>query len=189
MQNMIIDLKRVVDLSTEPVSLNEAKTQLRITYTADDAEITSMIKRARKQIENYCNISIVPQRIQLLADLVVEWALPYGPVVGIEAVMNRDSNTGSGVGGYQTSTSDWSIDGDVFDPGDGSYTCCGDYSSSAFRYKVIYTAGMNTVPDDLKQGILKQVVWLYEHRGEEGLEGISPEAKGLVDPYKIMLWL
>lgn len=192
MKNLTIDLKRVAYLTTTyPVTLDDAKTQLHITYTEDDAELTSMIPRAIKQIEAYCNISIIYQRIQWIADLFSEWKLPYGPVIGIESVQNRDSNAGSGVGGFTTATGNWRIDGDTFSAvGIGPFEfdlttgSCGPN-----RFKITYTAGMSEVPDDLKQAILKQVVWLFEHKGDEGLTGLSKEVEEMINPYKVVIWL
>lgn len=195
MNYRIIDSARVIDLtSTEPVSPTEAKTHLRITYTDDDTEISSLITRARKQIENWLNISIVYQRILIVADVCESLTLPFGPVIGLESVQVTGSSTGSGVGLWETS-SGWQvmIPGDIFIPGDGSISVniTNPYPFSSNvpgRYKITYTAGMSTVPDDLKQAILAQVAYLYEHRGEENLTGLSPEAETITQPYR-KLWL
>jgi hypothetical protein len=175
--NLTIDLKRLGYIGNIPVVLDEAKTQLHITYSEDNAEIIEMIKRAISQIETHCNISIVPQRIQWIADLESEWKLPLGPVIGIESVENRDSNAGSGVGGFSTTTTTWVSFGDSFDP----VVYCN-------RYRITYTAGMPTLSEDLRQAILKQVVWLFEHKGDEGLDGLSKEVKDMVEPYRVMIW-
>lgn len=163
--------------AVEPVTLAEAKTQLRVTFNDDDVEIYQMIKRARAHVENYCNISIVTKRITTIMRIDCPWELPYGPVVAIEGVSNNTGVTGSGPVSYTTSDWDWSIDGDLFDAGG-----CG-------KTRVVYTAGMDVVPDDLKQGILLQVSFLYENRGKDATNlGVSQEVMNMVNPYR-KLWI
>lgn len=169
----IIDLKRVADLGPEPVTLQEAKTQLRVTFADDDTEITALITKARKSIENYCNRSIVYQRILLVADMCESWELPWGPVIGLEAVQNNSSQSGSGPVTYADTTSGWKVDGSLFQPVEGR------------RYRLTYTAG-DYCPEDLKQAILTQITFLYENRGESS---VSPSAKDLAAPYFIALWM
>jgi hypothetical protein len=174
--NQIINLKRVADLGSEFITLQEAKTQLRVDFTDDDTEITALITKARRLVENYCSISIVYQRIELVAILEHCWKLPYGPVIGIESVADSTGTQGSAPVNYTTSTNDWRFDGDSFDPGVYSY-----------RNKIVYTAG-NHCPEDLKQVILKVITHLYENRGrtsnEDNLDKILKEA----DHYKVLLW-
>lgn len=175
--NRIIDLKRVADLGAEPVTLTEAKTQLRVTFTDDDTEITGFITKARKRVENYCNISIVYQRIQLIAWYHCQEELPYGPVIGIESVQDSAGPTGSGPVSYATTTGDWRVDGDLFT------------HVTGYNTKVIYTAGMGTCPADLKDTILQVITFLYENRGKnidvEGLNNVLKNAEN----YQRLLWI
>ena len=67
MRNNIIDIRRSESSPTEPCTLAEAKAQCIVTYTDDDALITALITKARKIIENYCNISIVTQSVVMLS--------------------------------------------------------------------------------------------------------------------------
>lgn len=178
MQNLTIDCNRTELGTTEPVSLTEAKTHLRVTFTDDDTEITALIRRARRAIEDYCNISIVGYRIAWLVDMYCPWQLPYGPAIGIEAVETPLAVQGSGPVSYETSEMDWLLDRGNFIPEDSN------------RYQITYTAGMGTnVPDTLKQAIVAQVTWLYENRGKSGANGLCDMAKDLANPYKILLWI
>lgn len=175
--NNIIDLKRVIDLEGEPVTLNEAKTQLRVTFDDDDVEIAKFITKARKRIENYCNISIVRQRVQLIAQMTCDYELPYGPVISIESVADSQGITGSGPMTFVTSTTNWQSAGDTF------------INPSAYNQRIIYQAGMSECPDDLKDAILQMVVFLYENRGKSidviGLEEVLRSS----DAYKKMIWI
>jgi hypothetical protein len=175
--NLIIDLRRVTDLGSEPVTLAEAKTQLRVTFADDDTEITKLITKARRYVENYCNISIVYQRIQLTATICEAWQLPYGPVIGIESVLDSNSYSGSGPVTFTNSDIKWEWSGDTF------------YSPSNYTHRVQYTAGMGTVPEDLKDAILQVLTFLYENRGKTidvtGLQEVLKNAQN----YQRLLWI
>ncbi len=174
--NQIIKLTRVADIGAVPIYLDEAKTQLRVTYSDDDTEITALIKKAIRHVENYCNISIIYQRIELIGRLENEWSLPYGPVIGLESVSTSVSNPGSAPVAYESATTNWTIDGDLFDP------------MGCYRYKITYTAG-NFLPDDLKDVCLQALTFLYENRGKdiktEDLKNILNNASN----YFVPLWI
>lgn len=205
--NNIIDIQRTESSPTEPCTLTQAKSQLIITSTDDDTLITGLITKARRVIENFCNVSMVVKTITLIADLYREWELPYGPVQGISEVSTRSANEGSGPALYETATTDWKQDGSDFktfiptgvvygfnpsQPYRG-YDQWGPYASPygnvpGNRYRIVYTAGPYT-PDDLVQAVLVQLVWLYEHRGEELGEDICIAARILAEPYVRRLWI
>lgn len=175
--NNIISLSRVTDLGTEPITVDEAKTQLRVTFMDDDTEIGILITKARRYVENYCNISIVTQRIQVIASLVDNWELPYGPVITIESVQDNAGVSGSGPVAFNNTTSEWRYTGGLFGP------------SYGYQYKIIYTAGMGTCPDDLKDAILQVLTFLYENRGKvvdvTGLQQVLTNAEN----YRRWLWI
>lgn len=175
--NRIINVKRVADLAGEPITLAEAKTQLRVDFTDDDTEITRFIPKARKFVENYLNISIVYQRIELIAILEHEWKLPYGPVIGIESVADSTGTQGSAPVNYTTATSDWQFDGDEFIPGP---TCV--------RTKITYTAG-NFCPADIQNVILEVLTFLYENKGREPEQNELLPLLQKADHHKVMLWI
>jgi hypothetical protein len=152
--NQIINLTRVANLGSPPVTEAEAKTKCRVTFTDDDTEFTALILRAIRFVENKLNISIIYQRIELIALFETEWKLPYGPVIGLESVMDSQGMQGSGPISYATTESDYTIDGDLY--------CASGY----YRQKIAYTAG-NFCPDDLKELILEVTSFLYENRGKE----------------------
>lgn len=174
--NIIIDLKRVEDIGTVPISLAEAKTQLRVTFTDDDTEITALILKSIRHVENYCNISIIYQRVQLIACMQTDWALPYGPVVGIESVSDSEGQTGSGPVTFTTSERSWTIDGDLYGPGGG------------YRQKIVYTTG-GILPADLKDVCLQVLTFLYENRGMSVAVTDLQHILSNADRYKIMLWI
>lgn len=176
-------------MATEPVTLAEAKTHLRVTFNDDDVEIYRMITRARKYIENYCSISIVRQRIQVVANICGCWDLPLAPVVEVESVETRELYNGSGPLVYVPSDQDWSIDGDNFlSNGYPQHISTRDRFYPDNRTRVTYIAGMEMCPEDLKAAILAQLAFLYENRGETS-DKTSSEALELAAPYRILRWL
>lgn len=197
MKNNLIDIKRVESSPTEPVTLTQIKAQCIVTYSDDDTLLTALGIKARRAVENYCNVSMVAKTITMTADLYNEWELPYGPVTGITSVKTRNSLEGSGPPTYESEASGWKQDGEEFitfiPSGGGSpYETTGPPYFRPYswfnRYKITYTAGPYT-PEDLVHAVLVQTAYLYDHRGEE-LEdtGVCEQARVLAQPY-IRLWL
>lgn len=206
--NLIIDIKKV-ETGIEPVTLADAKNFLNVTSTDDDALITTLCTSCRHAVEQACNISIIAKLITLVADWVKEWELPLGPITGIQSVMIRTGNSGSGIASYETQVSGWGVDGGdfqtfapaeitSFNPGDPfrGYFQWGPYASTqgacGRRYKIIYTAGYTTVPAQLKQAILSQIAHDYENRGDVDISDMSRnlclEAEKKAAPYRRDLW-
>lgn len=203
--NRIIDIKRVEGSVTEPVTLTQAKAQLIITFTDDDTKITELITQARKAIEEYCAISIVPKTVTLTAYLYTCNELPYGPVTGLQSVQTRTGTEGSGPGTYATQTSGWDTAGEeflTFNPsGAGGFNAgapftgyfqwgpdASPYGYGGNMYRLVYTAGYGTVPEELKLAIMNEIAYRYEHRGEGEIKGICEAARIIADPHKRQLW-
>lgn len=175
-ENKVLKLQRVANIGAVPIALAEGKTKLRVDFTDDDTEITALILQAIRYMENWCNISIVYQRIELIAEIACEMPLPYGPVIGIESVSDNQAFSGSGPVTYATSTDEWFSDGGNFAPG--CFT----------RRRIVYTAG-NFLPVDLKDVCLQVLVFLYENRGKT----VDVAELNLVlangDNYKVKSWV
>lgn len=212
MKNNIIDIRRTPLTPVEIITLTEAKAQCVVTYSDDDTLISGLITKATKHIENHCNISIQPYTVVMTADLYKEYELPWGPVTGLLGVQTRTGTEGSGPGTYATQETGWSTDGVqfmTFAPAGATGFNLGAPFTGFFqwgpfaspygqppvnRYRITYTTGWASPPDDLKQAILQQIAWLYEHRGEEDASkydwspGVCPSALILSDPYRRQLW-
>jgi uncharacterized phiE125 gp8 family phage protein len=164
MLNSIKDIKNRQAVSvTEPVTLPEVKEWLIIDHTDDDALLTRLISRVRAAIESKAKISLVERSIVLTIDLHRESKLPNGPVRTISEVLFRQGTNGDGTPDNVTlTTEDYTTDGDDFKV---------FKSSKCGRHKITYTTGYdatnNPVPDDLKTGILMEIAYRYEHRGDE----------------------
>lgn len=204
MKNNYVDIRRLESSPVEPVTLSQAKAQCIVTYSDDDNLIDGLITICRKAIENFCNVSIAAKTITLVADLFYEWELPYGPVTGLQSVQTRTSTQGSGLPTYQTLTSGWGVDGTeflTFIPGTGAdaignYPIATNFGVFPYRYKIQYTAGWPDCPDDLRQAILTEIAYRYEHRGDEEIinrldaagTGVCDAARVLAQPYRRELW-
>lgn len=197
--NSIIDVKKTELIVTEPVTLAEAKAQCIVTYTDDDTLITRLITAARRAVENFTLTSIVSKRVILTAIIQDEWELPWGPVVDVEAVQTPQGTTGSGPVQY-LSASSWNISGEEFktfgaQPWGSNLFIVDRYPDECGqRYRITYTVGYDRCPQDLKEAILQEIAYRYEHRGEENQElasekiGVCQAAQELAMPYKRMSW-
>ena len=79
--------KITVQATTEPVTLAEAKAQLRVDHTDEDTLINQYIKAARQHAERFTGLSLAAQTVQLVytgSDLTIE--LPLSPVASIASV-------------------------------------------------------------------------------------------------------
>lgn len=125
---------------TEPVTLQEAKDWCRIDVSDDDALITSLIKAARIICEQYSGLSFVTKTVTaILVNGLGNIDLPYGPVTGDVTYTETDGTA---------------IDYDISD-------------ERCERFKAVYSAGYETLPQNLKTALLNQIAFMYDHRGNE----------------------
>lgn len=176
----IKDIKLVeADDITEPVLLADAKDQLRITFTDDDAIITKLIKQARKSLEKYCCVSMVSKTVSLLIDLIREVELPYGPSQEVTSFSDSDGNA---------------IDPSFYQLNGVSYTLIRPTSRSFINAVLVYTVGMDSVEEDLQLAILQEVAFRYEHRGDDAdtrksvNPGVCEAAQILAAPFIRETW-
>lgn len=175
----MMDIKHTTQPSSEPVTASEVKAKLNITYSDDDTMIGTFITTARQQIERYCSIAIGSQTKTWIFDGVggVEYSIPYQPVISVDNVYEKtDYNTYTALVAYD----DYDVDGS-------SYKTLTPFIGG--RFKVEYTTGYTTIPQGLKDAVLSQVAYLYEHRGDTEQGGLSPMAKDKADQYKDYSWL
>jgi uncharacterized phiE125 gp8 family phage protein len=167
---------------TEPITLAEAKEYARIDGSTEDTLITSLIKVARLHCETYMGKAIIRKTVTIDSfSFPYQWQIPYGPLVSasdITKVVTIDQNNVETALNYQVNI--------------GSFPkiaiTSGDQS---FKFKMIYTAGFTTVPEDIKLAVKMMVNTLYERREDfSDLQAIpSPlGVKALLMPYKTYNW-
>lgn len=196
MKSNILDIQ-MTETGDEPVTTTEAKLQLIIDFTDDDTLIGNLITAARAAIENYCNISLITKTIVLTVDVRSRFELPYGPIQTEGLTVKVQKEVTANVPVYE-SAEGWNLTGVQFKTFYPAYFGAGDITVNSryaypdtdcgTPYKITYTAGYEEVPFDLKQAILAQVAWLYENRGDQEKQGLSPQAEGLALKYR-HLWL
>lgn len=98
-------LSVVTPPASEPISLAEAKTQLRVTGSDDDSIITPLLTAAREDIEALLRKALITQTLRLTLPEFPSVAncylpsspyasiiLPRPPLVSVESVQYRDTN-------------------------------------------------------------------------------------------------
>ena len=143
----------------EPISLEEAKAHLRITHGYEDAQITRMIRSARDYCEQYTRRTLITQTITAVFAGGREGAiwLPREPIQSVQAV------AADGVAVTQGSASQRTA----------MVTLADGVAENAKEIAITYIAGFGDKPEDvpsqLRDGMLKQIASLFNHRGD--LEG------------------
>lgn len=175
--------------TTEPVTLDEAKTHLRVENTNDDDLITNLISTARIEAEWYTRRAFITQGWTLWLDHwpgggIVEIPLP--PLISVSAVCT-----------YSTGDVETVLDSDTYRI---------DTASAPARLQIknalsppivtlraingvgiSYAAGYgdaDDVPAAIRQAILCRVADLYENRGDAALASDS-RATRLLAPYRV----
>jgi hypothetical protein len=168
--NGVIDVQAAA-VDTEPVTLDEVKLYCIIDTDQDDDVLTDMIKAARDILEKYLNVSFVSRQITALVNNSCGGQeLPMGPITGAIVYTNKAGDILTGV----------DVIGDQYV----SVEC------PTLNYiKAVYTGGYaaEELPSSLKMAIKAQVLFMYEHKGDEAdaIYGqIAPEAKQLSVRYR-----
>ncbi|MBZ9674548.1 head-tail connector protein [Mesorhizobium sp. ES1-1] len=169
--------------ATEPVSLADVKTYLRIDNSADDAVLTILIAACRRSAEEYTKRAFISQTWQLTMDRFgVEIVPPPGfhvaptpflvdgsqtiqlsrqPIQSITSIKTTDSANAETI----VSTATYALDKDA-----GRVLLNSGYSwPTSLRanaaVKILFVAGYGdaaaTVPEPIKQGILQHVAASY----------------------------
>lgn len=181
--------KLITAPSTEPVSLVEAKLQLRVTSTDDDTLITALIVAAREAAEYEMQRAIISQTSEKALDMFPD-AIELPPTASITSVKYLDSN-----GDEQTlSSGSYTLD-NASDSAPSWLTPAYGYSwpdtyLDVNAVKVRYVAGWadaNAAPKSIKQWILLNVGHWYANREAASVDKLEPLPfiASLLDRYRI----
>lgn len=158
--NAVLDVHFSDDEEVEPVTLTEAKNWCRIDVSDDDDIITELITAARIICEQYSNISFIPRTVTArLKNPLGGIYLPYGPVTELASVTDDDLN--------ELEIGDYTITGASFKQIKEPFT----------ELTLVYTAGYELLPKNLKKAMLNQISWMYDNRGSDESAQISEQAK------------
>jgi len=164
---------------TEPVTLLEAKEQLRIepAFTEDDSYISSLISVARERCESYCNQYFTEQDIKILysGSIPSVVSLPY-PSLTVTSVTYTDSDNA------QQTVNPINY---IVDSTNQTITFTNTYS--ALNYQVLATTSAPPKINGVQQAIKLILTDLYELRTETAV-GVSlaenPAVKAVLYPYR-----
>ncbi len=145
--NAVLDVSFSNEDTSEPVTLTEAKDWCRIDVTDDDDLIEELITSARILCEEYSGISFINRTITAsLNNSLGGIELPYGPVKTLTSIVDSENI-------------------------EAEYTLRNENFKQLIEpvksfVKVIYPAGYETLPKNLKTAVLNQLLWMYENRGD-----------------------
>jgi len=189
-----MNLKIITQPTSEPVTLAEAKDQLRITHDNEDSYITRLITVARQAAETHTGRALASATFELTLDEFPESQeiiLPYPPLESVTSIKYRDTD------GIEATLdiADYIVYDDMpakivpayneeF-PGIELYPI----GAVKIRYVAGYTGeGELVVPEEIKQGILLLIADYYEYREDILGKGHIPKTvpfgvKALFSPY------
>lgn len=157
--NILISKTVTTDITTELVTVAEAKSWLKISFDSDDTIIANLIKEARLYIENLTNYALGAKTIEIIADL--DYNLTYDLPSPLTSILSFSRWNGSE---FVANTA-YYLFRNVLSVNDSG------------RYKISMNCGFTTLPADFKTDILKLVAWSYQNRGVD----FSNENASLVD--------
>ena len=168
MINSEFQVEIVTDLTTEPVTLQEAKDYMRISSESENDLIEELITSARERIEKFTGLSLGEKTLRAYWFYFhIPQEIPYGPVTLIDSVVNDDDVAVEYVArGLQ-------------------YKMLEAYSTTGLTIE--YEAGFAVAPKGLKLAILKQVSTDYENRENYSIYDqayeLSSDARRQAQPY------
>lgn len=174
--------------ASEPVTLTEAKTWLKVEVDADDALITSLIQAAREMVENFTNRKLLPQTVtekfdSFPSDNIV---LSAAPLSAVTSVAYTDEN-----GDSQTLSASKYIVQDFALPAQISVAYSESWPTTrneADAVTVTYTVGYadaDSVPAALKNAIKLSLAYWYQNRMDT-VKRLPTQAEYILWPYRII---
>jgi len=150
MNYILGDIQTTSNLSTEPVTVSEAKSFMKITFSTDDTIIQGLITSARMLLEKFTGVSFGAKSYTVTMEVNDCWIdLPYGPVDSIDLI-TRINGLGSTEG---------FIDGIDFELVGGRIQTI-QKGILQIEYSTAFT-----VNEDLKTDIKRLVAFMYSNRG------------------------
>ena len=186
--------KVVTPATSNPITLTEAKTHLKVDTTADDTFITNLIKSATSSAQEYTNRFFIATTIQQVGD---KWEdisnLLKSPVASVTNIKYVDPS-----GSLQTLSTDVYFVDDVNKPARIGLKPNQSYPEIIDRLNAVqvnYVVGLAAGPDEVDEGIRQALLltignW-YQNRQAVVTGTIATElpmnAKFLLDQYKIQV--
>lgn len=170
-------LRLVTPPASEPLTLAQAKTFLRIEHSADDEPITRAIAAARVAAENYIKTVLLPQtwEVSVANPSASQLCLPLGPaqsITSITLITEAGATTTMNASNYRLS-----VDG---------FAVLFTNAPSIEKIVVRFVAGMATtlseIPLPIVQGMLHHIAVMMENR--DGDVPMPVQAMACYQPYR-----
>lgn len=189
------------DVTTEPVSISEVKSFCRISTSADDTLLATLVTACRKTLENYTGKALASQVVytsltleelnrRIDENLEGGFKLPLQPVSSVDSVKVIDYE------GTETELTE-GTDYYVWDAPWAKIIFQNIGGSKKTNVVIEYTVGYGEegcpdLPEDLKLALLREILDAYDKREnitDENWIEISGGTKKLVAPYMERRWL
>lgn len=177
--------------ATEPLTLIEAKSWLRVSNTADDTLITALITGARQFLEKYTNRIFVETDIDCyFSGLNYSNSENYAFIQIRRAPLMQIDSVEVYSGGAYAATTDYELK-----PTNGFSRLLFINGIDAdndivYPLKISASFGYSTMPEDLKTALKMQIAFQYENRGdtvEDGKISMPLQVKSiLMSKYRIL---
>ena len=158
--------------TNKPVSLDEAKTHLRVLHDEEDALIDMLISAATDKAEQITNRQLAQATYELYGDTVPSSVeLPKPPLVEVVSVQAMKDGIYTDI--------DYTLD----DKADPAVLYIDDTSSDDEKntFRVSYKAGYTQCPPAIKQWILVQIATMYEQRESYSEKNVVNMPRTFVD--------
>jgi len=164
-----ISIKRTIDSSSEPITLAEAKTHLRVDHSNDDSYITTLISVARQSIEISTGRALGASQTfvagyQYLPYGYDRLVIPRPPLVSVTSFKFFDNNEDE----QTVDSSKFEIDSSgnncalISMNDDFGYPTLSIYKEA--RVLITFTAGSDSIPKPLHQAMLLLISHYYDTR-------------------------
>lgn len=152
-----------------PVSLDEARSWLRLGASTDDAAVAGLIRAAANICESFVGQWLVMREAEAVGTVTGgEIRLSVRPVVTVEAV------TLLAAGGGESAVAEADLGLRLSSDGTGwlSIAGAGDGDRARIRYRAGMAADVNAIPEAIRHGILRMMQHL--HGARDGETGAPP---------------
>jgi uncharacterized phiE125 gp8 family phage protein len=190
-----MNIKIITDVSTEPVTLTQAKAHLRVEDTDDDTYITTLITIAREYCETVTKRALATQTLELILDdfpCSDYIKLPMSPVQSVTSVKYTDSDGSESTWSSANYVTNLDVVPAIITPAYAeTYPSFTPLPTGAVRVR--YVAGHKSdgvaLPKAIYHAILLLIGHLYENREETTtvtLENIPMGIQSLLYNYRVV---
>lgn len=173
--------------ASEPLTLTEVKTWLKVSGSDEDDLLDSLIAAARQSAEKYCGIGLGSQTVTEKFPCLNQrgMALSVSPVIAVSSISYKDL-----AGDSQTLSTDYyGVDaqrrpGRIYPIPHQPFPLTYDTPDAV---TVTYTAGYTTIPDSVKTAMLLMIADWYDNR-TDGVRTMPTASQILLNQYRVWMF-